>query len=1065
VKRRVILLVGTAAALLLAFWGYRLVARVPEPGAARRPPGAIPPGALGERQLRPRPRGAFPMPEEGDRVHFERRDEQNRLRAIYEARHWRKIDPRTYEADRPDVELRLKSGQRVHVTAENGTVRVDGTGRNPPTHITLTGDVQIDVDRSTAPGKRMPLDQRRQDRLRIRMDKVELDNELKSIKTSSRVSLQSAEADIRGRGLIITWTEAPRRELEKLRIENGEEIVVRDVPEDLAVVSLPGAPTKRAAAAPLRREAPPRPPARPAARRPAAAAEPEAEGPAQEQNVYLAQFFEDVTVRSGQGAIRGAELLGLRFDWEGDLEGRSARPAGAAQPAAPKPAPGSPSAPPAATRPAAAAPAPTTRPAGPEPGTMVITWSGPLVLKPVGRTDAPSDKRYTLTGEAPVGGRVVLTDSKSTARCDSFLFRREPAAGGEEVQEGYLRASKDGSRGVELALEDGSEVTCRGTIRVDRRAGKAHLVGPGRMVGRRADAAGASAPGRATTRPTTRPAADTITWSDSVHATFREERVRDAAGRERARQVLDRALFTGRVRLERGGSDEYVNCDVLDVEMARGRDGGSYPGRAVATGHVTARQEGSDIAADEVTVEFRESAGEGQGGESGGEPVSLVAQGHVKVTDERGDETMTAEAHRLESDLIARSATLTAPPAGADPGPQLARITQGHNTLSGRKISLHEVKADDGNREVEVFVNGPGSLGFLTSKDIQGRELPRPRPVKVVWRGSMKYLGRDDFAEFLEQVEMDSGPEHMSCRQMRLWFGKTPGEDDRSSTTRPAAGRRAKGLALGVEPYSRRRVKMIVADGDVVLRTRHEDEKGHLDRMLQITGQKLEYDGDFARVSVSGAGTLVSQDYREPPDGEEAGDAEPASPLDRPSQTVLKWQRHGQLLMKQREVTVDGDVVMRHRSGNKILLVERLNVPRARKDKWAKLDDGRATDLRCRKLLVLFAGDSADPSAPATPPARTGPDLGAVSTISASGNVYVEDGPRRLIAQRLFYDRSLDVVTVWGFLKGQRTADAQLIYEDPASRRRPQVTRSPKILWFRKSDRILTEKVTGTGGR
>ena len=83
---------------------------------------------------------------------------------------------------------------------------------------------------------------------------------------------------------------------------------------------------------------------------------------------------------------------------------------------------------------------------------------------------------------------------------------------------------------------------------------------------------------------------------------------------------------------------------------------------------------------------------------------------------------------------------------------------------------------------------------------------------------------------------------------------------------------------------------------------------------------------------------------------------------------------------------------------------------------------------------------------------------------SATRGVNIKDGQRQVLAQRVIYDRPLDTVVIWGFLKGQRVENAQLVYEDPAVGR-SQSWSAPKIIWFRQNDQIIVEKIRGAGGR
>ena len=117
-------------------------------------------------------------------------------------------------------------------------------------------------------------------------------------------------------------------------------------------------------------------------------------------------------------------------------------------------------------------------------------------------------------------------------------------------------------------------------------------------------------------------------------------------------------------------------------------------------------------------------------------------------------------------------------------------------------------------------------------------------------------------------------------------------------------------------------------------------------------------------------------------------------------------------------------------------------------------------------MIAKFA--KAKPS-PRTRPAKgdlleSGPDLGPLDLFSATKDVNLKDGPRQVLAQRLIYNRQNDLAVIWGYLDGEKPANATVIYEDPKTGR-SQSWSSPKIIWYRRNNQIITEEVTGAGGR
>jgi len=1054
--RRVVLLVGSFAVLLGAFWGYRLATRI-----TTAPAGLF--GSTAAEHQAPITAGAgegIPDVPWSEKVKFWRRGDDGRLRSIYSAERWDKVDDRHYRLTEPRVELFLKGGQEVHIRSDSGMITTDGTLRNPPSRISLEGDVRIDLDRFTGPS-REPLDERPDDRVRICMDRVSFDNSLLRIETNSKVTVESAEANVYGRGLLITWHEAPHRELDILRIEQGERILLKNLSQDMDIVALPKAGKSGEAEvqeAPGAKAPATATAAAPVAERPATSP---ATQPAPMKNVYLAEFFDNggrLEVVSGERVIRGARKMTLKFDWDRSFTERLDReqtPKAATAPA---------------TRPSRA-PAAAAAPARPEaPKTMTVLWMGPFVLRPVGHTPSPSRDRYTVTAE---GEEVLLADAETQAACNAFSFTRDKADAGGAVQSaGRLTGTEDDP--VVLTLSGGSRAVCP-VMRIDQAAGRAYLDGRGHMISRSgtADIAAVRPARSRTTQPATQPASEKpparIDWSEGVVATFVERQVRTEDGSVRGRQDLDEAVFRGDVRLEQGGTEEYLTCDELTAKMARGAQGQLYPRTAVAEGHVVGRQEGSDIRADRLTVHFEQVRAEPR---ADGKPRSelrasrMEADGSVVVTDRRGDEPMTATADALESDLVRRIATLRGRPG------RNAEVAQGDNRLASEEIVIYELTGRDSERDLEVRATGKGRLDFTTRKDLEGRELAQPRPIRVAWSRSMNYQGPRDLVVFDGSVRLDSGEQHMECRTMYLYLSRVEEEPSTQPVVESTGERRPqRGLALGVEEYGKRRIRLIQADRDVVLRSREVvDERLH--RRFQVTGQKLIYDAEMKRVNIDGKGTLVAEDYRPPkprrPDERTEGAVGLfAGDVDRPNQTVLRWQEFMELLQDDRQVTVDGDVILRHVSGKNVVLAGGLNTP-----DWGELESGRTMDIRCEKLMAWFAeeGVEARPTAPTTRPAEVpdlGPRIGRLTQFSASRRVLMRYDKAEAIGERVLYtrpDEGDEMATLWGHLPGERPANAQLTYED-AETGRFQTVASPKIIWFPKNNRIVTDKTIGTGGR
>ena len=1102
-KRRVLLLVGSFILLLMAFLGYWLATKYTTSEPTRRNTSM---GEHGELSGGPVEPGKGPMiPKGGEKLSIRPRDDEGRLEGEYKFSKWDKIGDYTYKAMEPDISLYRKDGVTVYLRAKTGEIVTDTTGRNRPQRVFLTGGVEIDIDRGTEPGM-LPLAKRPKDHVRILVDEVRFDNEIMTIQTNSDVELYSWEANIFGQGLLIRWTEAPS-ELSELRILRGRRIVVKEIPQELEVISGPGAAKKGSSGATttrpvsMNKEAVTADSGKPAAA-PSSGQDAKHIKPPP-KNVYEAQLFKNVRVVSGEGTpdkrkLTGADCLTLTFQWDRSAERKKEKRETASA---------------STTEPAVERPAPATEPAAVESAqdrTMVIEWDGELVLRPTGHVEKPSRKCYAVRATAEKDGQVVLADSQTTATCKEFLFESKEAPDGGAIQQGELSGAKDKlaapkDKLVTLAMADGSKTVCE-KIRFDRQAGKAYLDGPGEMTGppykpsadEKIEAPDGASP--ATSRPDDK--VDRITWQDSVVATFAEQTIRLPKGAARTRQYIEEAVFQGKggkVKLTQARTGDEVTCDKLVVNMTHGKSDRTYPRQAIATGNVTGRQEGTDIKADTIKLEFKEVPPEAvkpgadgrQAFVSGrAQPAMLEAQGRVRITESRKDrkgQELTAGADKLVSDLIKRSAILYGAPARAGQKAEPAHISRGpKDKLLADKICIYEITDAAGRKDVEVRVDTPGSLAFLTDKDLDSQKLEKPRIMLITWKDGMRYQGHRDIAEFLGDVRLDSGTDHMACRTMNVRFERPQPKtrpagkaDAEASKQKEPANRN---LGLSMEQYSQRPIKMIQADDDVVLVRRLEDEKNRLLRRYKIRSQQLIYDVQCKRVNCFGPGNMLVENY-EPPTAAAKSSSEGilgvTGGVNSPSQTAVAWTKGMDFLQELRQVVVDGDVAMRHVSGNKVVMSERLKVP-----DWGKLSGGRATDLTAEKLMLEFAEASkskaqteADTQAKADvkPDVKTkeqaalelgpGVSLGAPERFAAIRNVRIKDGPREIRrAQRVIYDRASDTVIVWGFLEGERIEDAELIYEDPATGA-SQVYSSPKIIWFRKNDRIITESVKGSGGR
>ena len=1032
-----------------------------------------------------------------------------RLKRIYRVKEWFKRDDGVYVLTRPEVTLYQKDGQQILITSRSGEVVAEWIEGKPRVISGfLAGDVKIFIDRAKSQRRRetAPPEQR-PEVVRIYTEKLNFSNPDLEIYTDREITLFSKEGDIIGRGLTLSWSESPR-ELRQLRIRHGQQMIVHNAGEKSPILMMPGqeagdAGAETAVVASVGNDPIP---AKTAATRPetstgkpGAASRPDDKG-AMRSNIFVADFFagkQDVYVYSGDRRMRGARKLSLTFEFEpsrsdaGSSEAVEPAPlvpvdpapvpvdapdptdsTGPETPARPIPLPDTKSRKTPASQPAT--PPTTTQPAPPKAQPLIIEWDGPLVLRPKGHTPVPSRKRYNIIA---AGKTITLRDSESTANCASFTYNNAS-------QTGVLIG--DDKRPAELLTAQNEKIVSQ-MIQFDRAKGHARLDGKGYMIrqfaretsdGQTPTSRPATRPAtQPTTQPATRPAdqPDRIDWSKSVLAIFGTEK-RVVEGRTSTHQYIKETTFIGDVKLKQGKTGDFVNCDKLHVWMARTSSGSVQPQKALATGNAYARQEGSDIRADEITVTFKEPDQPDDTKTRSDErisqrvkPATLLAVGNVKVTDDRGKEPVSASADRLESDIIARTADLTG---------SLASLTQGPNTLAGRKIKLFQERLTfkkQGKGEVVetrqyAKVIGKGNMKFMTDKDMSGRTLSKPRPIRITWTKSMDYHPKEvvggvarehSAADFKGDVTVDSGEDHMECQDMEALFAEPTRRPVKATATPTAAPTPLEGGQTAgpvtMANYSQRKLIRLTADKKVVLTSIRVDPDDVLLRRVRLEGQRLVYNTISGIVNMDKPGAMIAEDYRKPIKKVPADPGDTQS-IERPMLTVFQWKDSMELSQKERVVIMKGNVAMVHRSGAFVLPeIKGLKVPQYGNN----LPPGRKTNLRCDEMLARF-----DPPKDKTPTTKTttkpttrpttipadpfdvGPKIGPLKLFNATGNVNLTDGDKQVVGQRLIYSRTKELIQVYGYLPNQPKADALIIDKDP-KKSTEKVVKSPRILWYR----------------
>lgn len=991
--------------------------------------------------------------------------ETGRLEAIYSAERARKLEGR-FLLFEPEVELFPEDGQAVTITAEEGTIWADELAGNPR-RAELRGNVRIVVDRRVLRGPDTPLlAQRPDDRLLIVTDEMTFDNTELELRAPGRIEVYSAEADIIGHDLTITWNTHPR-ELRMLKLARGERMVIRQGADAFDIrVAAAAEPTTQANPATSPASAPA---TLPAATAPTPPGQPEA--PA--GRLYRIALNENVRVTQGDQQLRGADLLELLFEMDRDMVDSRREPADEPSP---------PSAP------AVPASAPTGDRAEADPP-LVVEWAGELMIQPAEL--AAGQREFDVRAE---GEHLVLGDQAVQAHCVEMTYLAES-------RRGRLLGRDD--RPVRIVTAEGEQLICR-AVRIERNEGRAYLEGAGWMLieadsqlastgaESSADASirvppSSAPPSMNATAWTVSPPFDQpsneavlLVWGDGAEVEFapgegddaeqavlrradffgRTRVVQQGVGLLRAETIsarfaaddgrsrLDQFEATGEVSLTNQETGDRVESDRLTAAMTELPDGGLYPQQVQATGDVSAVQGEYDIDAGEILLGFRPSTeAELAKDDQPFQPDWFRATGGVDITGRDGEQDVRITGESMEmSDVASGEAIIF----GREDAP--AEMVRDDARILGREIHISEAQQ-------YLTVESEGELTFVSTNDLAGIESDEARPVDVDWTDRMSFRLSDMEILFLGQVELVSGQDQLTCNeQLRLTLVEAEVDPNNASATQPTTTSTPAGDEEHREALQQRLARLelsqMTATGDVRLISQLHDDQQYLLRRLRVFTPELTYDVPEGVIDADQGGTLVIEDYRPPEPGQRDGEGRPMlqDNLTRPSQTAVRWGDSMRLLMhddQPSQVTFDGGVRLGHRSGD---LVQPPADARIRP--MEQLQAGRYIWLNSEDMIARF-GDDADDSA-----VQQGPRVGSLRMFAANGApVEVGDDTRRVTGRRVVYDRELDVAQIFGNAPGE--TGGQAFATDPQY----GLVGADSWIWRMSEGRLIMQNVRATGGR
>ncbi|MFI4897015.1 MAG: hypothetical protein ACIARR_04235 [Phycisphaerales bacterium JB059] len=929
------------------------------------------------------------------------KDDPTRLAGVLSAESYDPVSPSERSVVEPRLWYFLKDGRTLHVEASRGRFFMPGGQANSaPESGRLQGDVTIRVFEAIEGGRRPVLGQD-EALLTARTDKpLEFDQRNARLFTTGRVHVESGPIEFAGSYMTAVINQVKER-LELLEFRGGE--FIRYTPE---VAAAEPAPVED------RSGGEPRDASGTGKRRAVAGDETpsdQAEVVAPKIDEYQIAFLDGVTISHETMRTHGDKLdLWVRLIDntipEGALGGSFEPTPAKAIAEAPTPAgepgvnpafienvdePGSPEAS------LASVPETPTVEAGPRP--VTLTWTGPLVIKPLGETPAEldgSDASFRLTAERTglvtledpsrgLTGQVVAVEGRATTRdlalsgpggTIQLAWEGVGSYTGSRAQVNF-NAGTVHSRGPSVfdAVLDGASgvdgQAARGRIRCTEQADFQFRVVDGRVTEQ----------------------LEMATFLGDVEAT-------DGAARLEHAEALT-ALFIERgdgttrlaqIEVEGGvasdGQGRRAQGERMTVHFAPGTHGEEIdPVRFSARGDVRVAAEDLALASDELdTLLARDDQGEVIVRE-------VNARGQVDYT---GQQESWAKADELHGDRLLEVVTFLGSPA------QVGR--------SGGLISGFEIILDGQKRTAEVY--GPGRFEKDESLGEGGRF------GGFAWASWSEWMTFDDYRGRIECVGEARAESRSDDRTLDTLSA------DRVLVELTPLGQ-VGGASEGGESRELLRVSALGKAGPASTMASAEsrvfaaDDPERVEQIYYLEGAEIYADASAQTLRVPTTGKMLMLDRR--PD-ESRGHVEGMPLIARgPGQSLFTWSGSMDLDRTSGEATMERKVRVIHQS----------------------LSNGGFTELEAERVMAEFRETEAE-SAP-------GALRGELLYAHARGAVYFKGGARELIADELEYD----AVSGSAFA---RSAPGNSVTMFDASRPAPVSART--IFWDLVQDRIEVDR-------
>ncbi len=426
----------------------------------------------------------------------------------------------------------------------------------------------------------------------------------------------------------------------------------------------------------------------------------------------------------------------------------------------------------------------------------------------------------------------------------------------------------------------------------------------------------------------------------------------------------------------------------------------------------------------------------------------VQANGNVSVRDP--DQSVSIDCEKLEAKIDKKSTLRFCYLEGS--ANKWAKAILQDFSLAGPQITL--------NLETEeVNIPAPGELQFINREDIDGSKLRRPVPIAIDWSGYMKLSGGSiNQGVFVGNTKVKSKRSTLYAEKIIIDFenmipqSQQVAEKNNSEerfwifSRLLSSGRREKSPMLKL-PITRKRpvyIRALPAEGRMITIQNVDRRKGRLISRVTLRGFELTVDFRTNRLNVPGEGNLVIEDYHLPNNGKSMTNISTGEMLKNPfgadvrsgpSQTAFTWQTGLLYLLDRRIAIFDGSIKMIHIAGPGVL--DRA-LGRTVSDEKGKI---HKTTLTCENLKVEFLRGAFGVSN------NVNAGAAELKKVIATGSVHLNDPPRSVIADRLMYDRTENIIVVEGSDK-----NPAYLYDEESD----NVTTysGPLIVWDRQTGEI-----------